>query len=502
MELAFQKHTADHLQKRIHQVISQEETTEAIVPDSMPDMGRIVGCWGVPVVRSKELRAGSMQASGGVNAWVLCVPEDDPSPRQISVYLPFTLRWELPGSDTDGEMRISCRLKSMDARMLNSRKLLVRANLSGMGEAYFPVQTELSVLESPPQELEVLQQTLPLLLPSELTEKSFLLDEELELPSSTPAISQIIAYQLQPGLSDARVMGEKAVFKGTCSLHLLYQTPEDRLAVWDFEVPYSQFTELGRTYDQEEELQPELLITGLEVTTDEEGRRIRLKCSLAAQCLVLCHQNMTIIQDLYSLRQSVTPKKQALPIRTRLDRQILREQAEATFPIGAGNLVDGTALPDYPKAHRESEAVVLETPVWCSLLYYDENGALQGRAAQSTASSRIALTGQCQCQASSRMAGPVQWSLGGGEATLRIPLETTADSYAERELETIQAADLGEPVKPDPNRPSLILRTLDAPAQLWELAKASGSTLDAIRKANHLEPAAMEAEGLLLIPIL
>lgn len=51
-------------------------------------------------------------------------------------------------------------------------------------------------------------------------------------------------------------MGEKAVFKGTCSLHLLYQTPEDRLAVWDFEVPYSQFTELGRTYDQEEELQP------------------------------------------------------------------------------------------------------------------------------------------------------------------------------------------------------------------------------------------------------
>lgn len=52
------------------------------------------------------------------------------------------------------------------------------------------------------------------------------------------------------------------------------------------------------------------------------------------------------------------------------------------------------------------------------------------------------------------MAGPVQWSLGGGEATLRIPLETTADSYAERELETIQAADLGEPVKPIPTGPA------------------------------------------------
>mgnify|MGYP000478254753 CR=1 FL=1 len=65
MELAFEKNAVDHLQKLVCQVVSQEETAETVVPDSLPDVGRIVGCWGVPVVRSKEWRQNGMGVSGG-----------------------------------------------------------------------------------------------------------------------------------------------------------------------------------------------------------------------------------------------------------------------------------------------------------------------------------------------------------------------------------------------------------------------------------------------------
>ena len=45
MELAFEKNAVDHLQKLVCQAVSQEETAETVVPDSLPDVGRIVGCW-------------------------------------------------------------------------------------------------------------------------------------------------------------------------------------------------------------------------------------------------------------------------------------------------------------------------------------------------------------------------------------------------------------------------------------------------------------------------
>jgi|GEM_PF-6604446 len=64
MELAFEKNAVDHLQKLVCQVASQEETAETVVPDSLPDVGRIVGCWGVPVIRSKEWRQQDRQQFG------------------------------------------------------------------------------------------------------------------------------------------------------------------------------------------------------------------------------------------------------------------------------------------------------------------------------------------------------------------------------------------------------------------------------------------------------
>lgn len=502
MELTFQKSSVPHLQKLTSQVLSQEETLEVTIPESLPDIGRVVAAWGVPVIRGKELRQNGMGVSGGVTAWVLYVPEDGTGPRQISSYLPFSMKWDIPQGSPEGTMSVSCRLKSIDARMVSSRKLLVRANLSCKGEAYCPAEAQLATLAAPPKDLEVLRSRLLLQLPAEMTEKTFLVDEELELPTGTPAAAQIIAYQLSPRLTDSKVLGEKAVFKGSCGLHLVYMTPEDRLAVWDFDIPFSQYTELEKHYDQEEELQTELLLTGAEVTADEEGRRLNLKCSLAAQCLVLSRQTVDLVQDLYSLNRTVTPKAQTIPIKTRLDRQSLRAQAEETFPIGAGTLVDCTLLPGHPRNRREGENVTIETPLWCGILYYDGSGQLQGSTGSTSAAASIRLAEDCPVEASACLSGPVQWSLGGGTASVRGTVEIIADSFANRDLTAITGADLGEETPRDPERPSLILRAPGSDANLWILAKSCGSTVEAIRGANQLGEAHLDPDQLLLIPVL
>ena len=304
-----------------------------------------------------------------------------------------------------------------------------------------------------------------------------------------------------PTVTDAKVLGEKAVFKGSCSLHVLYMTPEDRLAVWDFDLPFSQYTELARVYDQEEELQIEPVLTGVEVSADEEGRRLRLKCSVAAQCLVLARQTVDLVQDLYSLRHTVTPQLQKLPMKSRLDRQQLREQAESSFPLEGGALIDSAVFPDLPKIRREGEEMEIESPVWCSVLYYDEAGELQGRSAHTSAVSRIRLAEGCTCEASSQISGPLQWSSGGGSATVRASLEVTVDSFGSGDLEVIAGAELSEQGKPDPNRPSLIIRAPLAGQSLWDLAKSCGSTVEAIRGANHLPQEGPAPESLLLIPV-
>ena len=80
----------------------------------------------------------------------------------------------------------------------------------------------------------------------------------------------------------------------------------------------------------------------------------------------------------------------------------------------------------------------------------------------------------------------MQASLGSGSVTVKgeVPLEMTSESS--RGFSMITGVELGEEKEPDANRPSLILRRAGN-GRLWDIAKESGSTMDAIRKANGLQ---------------
>ena len=92
--------------------------------------------------------------------------------------------------------------------------------------------------------------------------------------------------------------------------------------------------------------------------------------------------------------------------------------------------------------------------------------------------------------------------LTGGELAAMVLTDAVtvqAQTTAEQRFPMVTALEIGDPVRPDPQRPSLILCRAGE-RSLWELAKQCGSTVDAICRANQLtgEPA---ADKILLIPV-
>ena len=499
MDLTFSETKLAYLRRLLCQVIHQEETAETIVPDSMPDVGRIIGCWGVPVLRGKEWRGGAMTASGGVTAKLLYAPADDSPLQVMECYLPFTLRWELPQSDREGMMQVSCRLRSIDARMLNSRKLLVRANVAALGEAFLPEEESFYTLPDPPRGLEVQTARYPLTLPADCCEKTFLLDEELTLPAGNPEIGKTVYYSLTPELTEGKVLGGKAVFKGNYRLHLVYLAPEGGLAQWDQDVPFSQFADLNREFEDEPELTVDLLPTGVELEPLEDGRTVALKCSVLAQCLICTTRSMEVVQDAYSLRCPVELQRQSVELESRLDRQQLQEPVRIPVEV-QGSVADLSALIDYPRIERQDAGVRWEIPMCCRMLYYDENGMLQGRETREEARGELAADESSRCYGTSMPAGRMQYSAAAGEVQGAIAL--TISCCAGQPIEAIQGITMGDPAPRSAQRPSVILRRTGGQESLWSLGKAYGSTVEAIRQANDLAADSAPAGTMLLIPIL
>ena len=83
------------------------------------------------------------------------------------------------------------------------------------------------------------------------------------------------------------------------------------------------------------------------------------------------------------------------------------------------------------------------------------------------------------------------------EIALKLPVQLSAAQTSE--LEMVTGAALEEVGKPDPKRPSLIIKRVGRTG-LWEIAKGADSTMEAIRKANNLEEDPQPGT-LLLIPV-
>lgn len=497
MELHFSNTGIPCLKTVKQDVQTQEQTQEVKLTEGLPDMGRVLGVWGQSVLRGKQWQGEEATVSCGAMVWVLYAPEDGSYPRMVETWIPMELRWQIPGTKQEGKLWANCLLRSVDARMTGPRKLMVRANMAVRMQAYCPDKIEVSRPEGVPEDVQLLKKTYQVCLPVEAGEKSFQLDEELELPASCPKARSFLQARLYPRIVDKRVMSDKVVFRGVADLHTVYQGQDEGLYGWDFEVPFSQYADLDDSYSEEASVLLMPQVTGLETDADEEGR-IRLKAGLTCQYVTCDRKDVQVATDAYSPVRKVEPQVQTLilPAIESMDTQTLLLQHTMSAD---GMPVDVSVLCDQVRKQSLPEQVRLEIPALGQILYYDVEGGIQSTAsrwedsiytepyADGNVEVNILPTGQCSAE-------PTE---GGMSVETNVILETVVTSA--KGLPMVTGLEMGQPMPKDPNRPSVILRRV-GPEGLWGMAKGAGSSVDAICKANGLteEP---EEGRMLLIPV-
>lgn len=497
MELQFKKSIISCLEPVVREVRSAEQTQEIKLPDALPDIGRVLAVWGQGILRGKEWHTDSIRFSGGMMVWVLYAPEDGGPERCIDTWIPFQLKWDLPDRTPEGKMRMTALARFTDARSVSPRKIMVRAGMSVLGEAWAPMEAEAFAPEEGAAGAELLQSTYPVRLHREAGEKPFQLDMELELPPSAPVPESIIYYRMNPKLTDKKVLGDKVVFRGNGNLHTLYRSEEGQLHSWDFELPFSQYAQLEGEHGTDAQADITLSPTSLELELDDEGR-LRFRGGIAAQYMITDKHRLSLVEDAYIPGRQTQLQTQELELPVVLESRRENLYAEQTLPAEANLTADVAFTPDFPRQRGSEQGVELEIPGMFQVLYYGEDGILRSGTARWEGSQTLSADENSQIVAFPTPSEP-QAIAGSSQIQMKaeIPMELTAT--ARQTFPMVTGVEPGQPVQPDPNRPTLILRRAGEDG-LWSIAKNSGSTLEAIRRANNLqnEP---DPNQILLIPV-
>lgn len=498
MELQFEKRAFRFLSPVLREIREQEQTQELRLSDGMPDIGHVICAWGQVILRGKEWLGDSLSLNGGVMLRVLYAPEDGTESRCMEEWMPFRMKWELPDGVREGDMRVNCLLRSVDGRHTSPRKIMVRCGLAARMEAFSPEEAEVYRPGQTEQNLQLLWRTYPLRLPKEAGEKTFLLDEELNLPASAPKPVELIYCMLRPEATEQRVAANRVVFRGNGNLHMLYRAEGGQLHTWDFELPFSQLAQLQGDCSGEARADVIMGVTGLEPELGGDGQ-IHVKCGLVGQYVVDDREMLEVVEDAYCPGRGLSVETGELRVPGILENRTENIHMEQSVPMDVHVMTDVICLPDFPRSRKSGDGVELELPGVFRMLGYGEGGQLQSGTARWENCVQIPADDAVGLNPEFCLRGNPDAAVGEGNVTVTCGAVLKLESTTQRGIPMVTGLEVGENRDPDPGRPSLILRRAGE-EELWNLAKRYGSTVDAIRKANGLEEVP-SADRLLMIPV-
>ncbi len=495
MQLQFDKTELSSLQQVKWEVQNQEQTQEVRLEDTLPDIGRVLGAWGQVLLRGKEWHSGRVHISGGVMVWVLYAPEDGGDVQKIASWIPFQMKWEIPQTEHDGTMQVCCLLRGVDARSISARKVMVRTNVGVQLQAMVPSAATVYTPQQLPEDVQILKNTYPLCLPKEMGEKPFYIDETFSLPADCPSVENVVCYSLRPVLQDKNVMADKVVFRGTAFAHLMFLDSQGQIHSWDGEFPFSQYAELDNTYAQEAQAVIVPAVTSLELDREESGQ-LHLKAGLTGQYTVYERHLVEVAEDAYSTEREVTLQTDMLQLPVVLEMQSQSVYAQMqTQP--EETVVDAVFYPEHIRPVRAEQGVELEMNGQFQILSYDTEGQLNGSVTKWSDIIPLPTAENATVQTAVTLRTAPQTGAGNG---LRAELQADICTLAQQGISMVTGLEIADAPAKKAERPSLILRPAGEDS-LWQIAKANGSTVEAIEKANALTQPP-EPDRFLLIPVL
>ena len=110
-----------------NQTVSAENTAEAVVPDTMPDIASILDSASAVFLREKNMTDGRIDLTGEVRSTVIYLGEEDATVRKLELNMPCSFSLEDASIREDDLFTVDLILLRAEPRMVNPRKIAVTA---------------------------------------------------------------------------------------------------------------------------------------------------------------------------------------------------------------------------------------------------------------------------------------------------------------------------------------------------------------------------------------
>lgn len=490
MEIGFERESLRYFERLYSASFTHEETTEIIVPDALPDVGGVLLVEGTALLRGKEADTDSLTVSGVCDVSVLYLSEEGGELRHLNMEAPFSAVTPCPGLTELGRTAVSIRFMNGEARMLNSRKLLVRTEVCITAGVWLPRQLEWNRDCRADTGVEVLSREYAVMPVTDVTEKTFSADEVLNLSGGRPEAGEVLSARLILRTEEMNAVGSKLILRGSARVGVFYLSPQGEPGEAELQLPWSVILELEEE-GADRRYEVVTAVTGFRVTPAEEGGFL-VELGGVAQAAVRTRRSIRCVADAYGIREDLDTRVETIRMET--GGEILESGDSLRLQLDAQRNIGKTAHFSVGLGRPRQEDGEYRMSLQVKALCQSEGGgwtALSGRGeAVCPRESSAAMTAE---------AGEAYGSANGRGVEVRVPVNYRCPRWETGELRMLAGVEPGQEAGPGEEQPAISVILTREGDTVWSLGKANRASGTGIRQVNGLEPEEEPEPGSLIL---
>lgn len=481
-----------------------------VLPDYYPDVFTLIKCFVTPTIVSESVSGDRLSYELRADVRILYCTENSHVLQCVTQTLRFPRTAELPpGEGVTAELLPV--VDYVNCRAVSRRRLDVRGAVT-IGIRTNAVRQQEVLSDVTGQGLQL--RRLPVRYPARRIreERSILLSEDLELGAAKPPVLHIVRCDARAVEQSERFVSGKLMVQGSLQVQLLYACEKDgdgSLEPMSFRIPYSQLVEMDGAAEQDLiRTQATVVSCDIKPLTDAGGevRMLRCDAELRVLCTAVRIATGSIVTDAFSTEHPSSVERVSIPI------------AAAPLPLSEMLVVNAKlpctdSEPDCVydawcevrslSAEIRDDAVHVTGMLACMCLIRESSGMPRLLEKEEpfehsfipdglSPDDRLVLTAAAENTA---------YTLSSAaEVTLRCELhfEGTLTHCTMTEALTDVTVSEEEAL---PRQYALKLYYGTAGEPVWEIAKRSHTSVEAIMSENDLTDETLSRSGMLLIPI-
>ncbi len=463
---------------------------DMIVPDSKPDILSTICTSGVVCVYKKEALEDKVRIDGNINTYIMYLADDTQDKvRGINTNLDFSEMIPVSNVKEGMEASVQTKLKSIECKVINGRKIGIKASLEVDIKVYEKEDIEIVNDIQNAERIQIQKENLIVNSLVGMGENKIYAKDNLSI-NSVDNLAEILKIDVTIVDKDVKVSYNKILAKAEAKIKLMYLTEDNRVNVIEAKMPLVGFIDIPNVTEENIcDINYEVRNIVIKPNSTEE-HSIYVEMEVGVSAIVYEEKQINLIQDLYSPCENLEFNKKK--ITTITGKRILTEikQIRETVELEGmenKNIVDVDINPIIEKQENLMNKILYTGNL-------DVNFVLIGNDLQTEIrNSKIPFEYSVDIEDSENMNNKLTIEVASqdfivqeqGIVTSNINLNMENNMYKNTNINVMNEIQTnGEREEQDY---SIVLYIVKKGDTLWNIAKQYGSTVEDIVRTNGIE---------------